>query len=171
MLCAALPAAPAMAATTVATANTPLRVTEQRNFLLTQPLVTADKTIPAGTRISSYLVAIEADAGAIAFDKPVLAVITDETEFADTSRSLGQPLAKPEISLVALSDLAAPQQISFTTSGTTLAYQRSGTVQDPSIVRVITAAVPEPGTWAMLIAGFGLVGTMMRRRQRQLLSA
>ncbi len=27
-------------------------------------------------------------------------------------------------------------------------------------------AVPEPGTWAMLIAGFGLVGLAMRRRAR-----
>ncbi|OYU15511.1 MAG: hypothetical protein CFE37_05140 [Alphaproteobacteria bacterium PA4] len=29
-----------------------------------------------------------------------------------------------------------------------------------------TASVPEPASWAMLIAGFGLVGTMMRRRAR-----
>lgn len=28
-------------------------------------------------------------------------------------------------------------------------------------------AVPEPATWAMMIAGFGLVGAMMRRRSRQ----
>jgi PEP-CTERM motif len=27
-----------------------------------------------------------------------------------------------------------------------------------------TLAVPEPGTWAMLIAGFGIVGAAMRRR-------
>jgi hypothetical protein len=26
-------------------------------------------------------------------------------------------------------------------------------------------AVPEPGTWAMLIAGFGLVGAMVRRKR------
>lgn len=29
-----------------------------------------------------------------------------------------------------------------------------------------TAAVPEPGTWAMMIAGFGIVGGTMRRRQK-----
>lgn len=28
------------------------------------------------------------------------------------------------------------------------------------------AAVPEPGTWAMMLAGFGIVGGAMRRRQR-----
>lgn len=32
------------------------------------------------------------------------------------------------------------------------------------------AAVPEPATWAMMIAGFGLVGTMLRRRHKQSLA-
>lgn len=32
------------------------------------------------------------------------------------------------------------------------------------LVRVITSAVPEPSTWAMLITGFGLVGLFLRRR-------
>ena len=31
----------------------------------------------------------------------------------------------------------------------------------------LTAAVPEPGTWAMMILGFGAVGGTMRRRQGQ----
>jgi hypothetical protein len=30
-----------------------------------------------------------------------------------------------------------------------------------------TGAVPEPGTWAMMLMGFGAVGTAMRRRRRQ----
>jgi hypothetical protein len=29
----------------------------------------------------------------------------------------------------------------------------------------VTATVPEPGSWAMLIAGFGLVGATLRRRR------
>lgn len=34
-------------------------------------------------------------------------------------------------------------------------------------VQVFAIAVPEPSSWAMLIAGFGLVGAAMRRRVRQ----
>jgi hypothetical protein len=34
------------------------------------------------------------------------------------------------------------------------------TIGDP------TAAVPEPATWAMMVGGFGLIGSAMRRRQR-----
>lgn len=33
------------------------------------------------------------------------------------------------------------------------------------IVREVTGGVPEPTTWAMLIAGFGLIGGAMRRRR------
>lgn len=36
-----------------------------------------------------------------------------------------------------------------------------------SNVTVNTTAVPEPATWAMMIAGFGLVGGAMRRRRSQ----
>jgi hypothetical protein len=35
----------------------------------------------------------------------------------------------------------------------------------------LTAAVPEPATWAMMIVGVGLVGGTMRRRQRTLVAA
>ncbi|TRW15154.1 trypsin-like serine protease [Glacieibacterium frigidum] len=34
-----------------------------------------------------------------------------------------------------------------------------------SWIGAVQAAIPEPGTWAMLIAGFGMVGGAMRRRQ------
>jgi len=47
------------------------------------------------------------------------------------------------------------------------AFQVPGTYYDttgPSNSITVTAAVPEPASWAMLIAGFGLVGAAMRRR-------
>lgn len=48
--------------------------------------------------------------------------------------------------------------------------QESGTVSSTSLVgalnsQSITGGVPEPTTWAMLIAGFGLVGAAARRRR------
>ncbi|MBU3076332.1 PEPxxWA-CTERM sorting domain-containing protein [Sphingomonas sp. XMGL2] len=36
---------------------------------------------------------------------------------------------------------------------------------DSSCIVVPPSAVPEPATWAMLILGFGVVGTGMRRRR------
>jgi hypothetical protein len=35
----------------------------------------------------------------------------------------------------------------------------------------VAAAVPEPGTWLMMLAGFGLIGTALRFRRRQGFSA
>jgi hypothetical protein len=139
------------------------QVIEQRNLLLTHDLITAEATIPAGTRINSHLVAISgADAGSIAFRTPVLAVIADEQALASTSPDLG----KATFNYASLSDFALAEKASFTTSGKALNYQLNGAADGPVIVRVITAAVPEPGTWAMFIAGFGLIGAQLRRRAR-----
>ena len=32
---------------------------------------------------------------------------------------------------------------------------------------IATAAVPEPASWALMIAGFGMAGAMLRSRQRR----
>lgn len=37
---------------------------------------------------------------------------------------------------------------------------------DANLAGTFAAAIPEPATWAMLIAGFGMVGITMRRRNR-----
>ena len=41
----------------------------------------------------------------------------------------------------------------------------AGIFFDDVSVTAATAAVPEPATWGLMIAGFGLVGAAMRRRQ------
>ncbi|MFN7173606.1 MAG: PEPxxWA-CTERM sorting domain-containing protein [Thermaurantiacus tibetensis] len=45
-----------------------------------------------------------------------------------------------------------------------------GLILDDVSVRISGAVIPEPATWAMLIAGFGLVGVAARRRQRPALA-
>ena len=44
----------------------------------------------------------------------------------------------------------------------------SALIDKVSIDKVITAAVPEPATWVLMIAGFGMIGATMRRRAMQL---
>lgn len=47
-----------------------------------------------------------------------------------------------------------------------------GAIGGPGNVRGLTANIPEPGVWAMLISGFGLIGVALRRRRgRALLPA
>jgi len=51
----------------------------------------------------------------------------------------------------------------------TLLDQRAMDVLGYNLARA-TTAVPEPATWAMMIAGFGMIGTSLRRRQRVMVS-
>lgn len=55
-------------------------------------------------------------------------------------------------------DAAGGETLSFAALGTSDSY--GGYIDDVSL----TAAVPEPATWALMILGFGLVGGVMRRR-------
>jgi hypothetical protein len=58
----------------------------------------------------------------------------------------------------------------FTTTGSTiLRFDQNGgdNFRGSIIDNISVAAVPEPATWLMMIAGFGLIGGMMRRRKPQ----
>ena len=48
-----------------------------------------------------------------------------------------------------------------------LIFRSSGNAFEFDTIGITTGAVPEPETWAMLIAGFGLVGAAARRRRRR----
>lgn len=58
--------------------------------------------------------------------------------------------------------------LTFSVAGDTLTVNWGGTKSPAELYadfRFGGAAVPEPATWAMLIAGFGLAGTALRRRR------
>ena len=60
-----------------------------------------------------------------------------------------------------------PYTVSFVAGGSSMQLalsQFSGTEASPIIDNIVISAVPEPATWGMMIAGFGLVGGVMRRR-------
>lgn len=62
---------------------------------------------------------------------------------------------------------SAFQNIQFRANNTALARGGFGPVVD----RVGISLVPEPATWAMLIAGFGMIGLTMRRRAGKAVAA
>lgn len=86
-----------------------------------------------------------------------------EAFFGTLDRANGDPLAAQNISFSGLA-----QYVKFDI----LSNYAEGTIYDPyasglSEVRfnsAVAGAVPEPATWAMMIAGFGLAGAAMRRR-------
>ncbi len=64
-----------------------------------------------------------------------------------------QPLSFTSLFATGSFSMSEPYQI----NSITVSYQ----VNDPAVT-----AVPEPGTWALMIAGFGGAGMMIRRRRR-----
>ncbi len=106
----------------------------------------------------------------------------------------GNPDAGPVLKAMAASSAGPVQNFSFNTTGashgamnwtpssfvfkatsssTTLSFASlTGDAFGPAIDNVAASAVPEPATWAMMIIGFGAVGSMARSsRRRQVLAA
>ena len=60
----------------------------------------------------------------------------------------------------------SPASISFAGTGRSFAISGGGAQFGFDDVTFNAGAVPEPAAWALMLAGFGLVGGAMRRRQR-----
>lgn len=73
---------------------------------------------------------------------------------------LGRPLAQPLPRPGELPGLTGPATVP------TLPPVSVPTTVRPLPVPPVTGAIPEPGTWAMMVAGFGLIGLALRRRER-----
>ncbi len=70
--------------------------------------------------------------------------------------------------------VTGPQLFSGTTARPTfhtgtflLADFSDGPEDNTLVISEANAAIPEPATWAMMIAGFGLIGSALRRRREQ----
>ena len=88
-------------------------------------------------------------------------------QFLPYSFSLTQDLGDSDYFLLSVTRLAFSSETTFNIFGNS----RSGNIyiDDISIREILpdvaTGAVPEPATWALMIAGFGLAGMQMRRRR------
>ena len=112
--------------------------------------------VPPGYSTSSNTDGLSFDQGgsitrtSSAFPTVVVDELTNNRDFIDflgANVASGSPIFTVQYGLTAGS---SPQPF--------LLSQRANALSAP--------AVPEPGTWAMMIAGFGIVGGVMRRRMR-----
>ncbi len=147
---------------------------EKQNVVLAAPLATdLGGVIAAGTRVASHGVVFDPSGtrtviGSVTFDRPILGIIWTRSGLIATDGLLGLPTItynSPSARGLETRDIPGT---SF--SGSTLFIDDWQASSPGDNIRVITSAIPEPATWAMLIAGFGMVGFALRQRRRTALA-
>ncbi len=135
---------------------------------------TGTTTIAAGTKVNSTLLFIDpigpemTASGTVTFTGTVLgfywrtATLRQTLGLVETTALFGLP----GVTYGALGGLEVGDILTF--SGNTVTYSFASPLATTDMVRIITA-IPEPESWALLIAGFGLIGAV-RRRQRVVLA-
>ncbi len=88
-------------------------------------------------------------------------LLTQFTIVADNSGVFKKPFQTASINYIAT---GATTAISFTIASTTNAGNNDPLIDGVSFTPT-SGVVPEPGSWALMIAGFGLVGAAARRRR------
>jgi hypothetical protein len=126
-------------------------------------------SIPKGKRVASHGIVFDPPkgkglepevSGFVTFSHPVIGIVTENPELV-----LSDFLGEPATAFDSTPDrgLEVMDFFSLSMDGLTLTYHFKARHPGDNI-RVLTA-VPEASTWAMLIAGFGLVGLAARRRK------
>lgn len=140
---------------------------ERQRLVLPAALVpTIGGPIAAGTRVSSHVVAFDPVAartvnGWVRFDGRVLGIVTARPALAATNALLGAPgtlYNMPGGVGLEGNDLAALDPLDPWRVNVRMTAGSPG-----DLIRVITAVVPEPRSWALMLAGFGLIGLSMRK--------
>jgi hypothetical protein len=142
---------------------------ERLNVTLPAMLVTdLGGPITAGTKVSSFGVAFDPKKpelfveGFVTFPRPILGVLTSTLRLKNTDALLGAPgTTYNSPGARGLDNFDIPG--TFFVGNTLFLDWKALSPGDN--VRVLTAAIPEPTTWAMLVAGFGLIGFASRRRR------
>lgn len=124
--------------------------------------------IGVGTKVNSHLIWIDSPAnpspgtasGTVTFGSKILGYRFSTAAMNATTGLLG----RTGVTYGTLAPLESSNDV-LSFSGRTLTYNFTSVNITGDYVRVITA-VPEPSTWAMLIAGFSLVGLAARGRRR-----
>jgi hypothetical protein len=125
--------------------------------------------LPAGLKVDSYLVIFAPDdfirqgrrdlsiGGVLRFSRPIIGFM------ADTKTIIGANWAqRAGIDYAGIEGLNLVDAFAFNETDATY-FLRTSSIA-PGVVRAFTA-VPEPGNWAMLITGFGLIGVVQRSRR------
>lgn len=120
--------------------------------------------IAAGTRVNSHYVffdplRVRTAKGSVSFDGAVLGVLTARNREFNTDALLG--LSGVTYLNPGARGLEAGDTLSILGNSISIDWRASS---PGDYVRVLTA-VPEPASWAMLIAGFGVAGAALRRRR------
>jgi hypothetical protein len=154
------------------------------NINVTAPATPSGTTgsilIASGTKVSSHLIFMDptdsAPAsggggntvyGTVTFNAPILGYIYATTQRGGANFPTTNYLGATGTSYGNLHGTLETVIDSLSFSGKTLTYAMTSSRDVGDYVRVITEdadPVPEPETWAMLLAGFGLVGGVARRR-------
>lgn len=122
--------------------------------------------VAAGTVVNSHYVFYDPDdletgIGYVDFDGDILGVLTAKGQMDSTDALLGNG----NVNYISVALRGLENADSFNVVGNRLNIDfRAASPGD--YIRVLTTAVPEPSTWAMMIGGFGLVGGAMRRRRK-----
>lgn len=89
-----------------------------------------------------------------------------DTNFVVSTTALGDPATMWFYLIPWPNGASNPEAVQFYDHGSYIDYVNGSLIPGNWHVEA-QGGVPEPASWAMLVAGFGLIGTMMRRRAAQ----